>query len=443
MRQTSNSEHAIEGAMSKKGEALGHALNRLQSHFGDVQLIVRSAQFEAVEISNTPSASVQVSERTQVLVRRFGQKSTAFQQAGTLDLETLVCLLEKAPRIPPSGATLPLPGQQAAGLDLRLHRTLADPPVLLELANALRSNALHEAERCAVETRLTGSMRLWRQVTFVGANSEVVGAFQGSLDARVEMNGLLGDRVAQVHAPESFLPIALIGARSLQRYGHLAAVDASSLSGLSKVVLHPRALETLLRRFALNEIRATLLNDPEIVGCDGLFLVDDPTIEGLWTARGFDDTGAVTARQALVLRGQVASRVLSSRTPGQEWFHSPLDDQGFESIPSSRFSGILVGRGESSLHDILIESRLSVVVNEWSVSPVHGQLLGFKAEVIRGILMRGERPVGLIAPGTLSIQGTVFGEGGSVFSGGRLSRELQDTGSAVAPFVQTSLRPAR
>jgi hypothetical protein len=299
----------------------------------------------------------------------------------------------------------------------------------------------HEAERYGITPNLNGALKLWRQVTFVGSGSDMVGAFQGGLEAQVEINEALGDRVAQVHTPESFLPIALIGARCLQRYGHLPMVDGSSLSGLSKVVLHPRALETLLRQFPLNRVRSALLADPDMVGCDGLFLVDDPTIEGLWTARGFDDTGTATARQALVLRGQVASRVLSSPTPGQEWFRSPLRDPSLEAMPSSRFSGILVGRGESSLQDILTQAQLSVVVNEWDASYKDGQLLGFSATVKRGILMRGERPVGLIVPGSLTVDGTLFGSDGAVFTGAKLSRELQDTGSAVAPFVGTTLTP--
>jgi hypothetical protein len=110
-------------------------------------------------------------------------------------------------------------------------------------------------------------------------------------------------------------------------------------------------------------------------------------------------------------------------------------------MPSSRFSGILVGRGESSLQDILTQAQLSVVVNEWDASYKDGQLLGFSATVKRGILMRGERPVGLIVPGSLTVAGTLFGPDGAVFTGAKLSRELQDTGSAVAPFVGTTLTP--
>jgi hypothetical protein len=313
-----NSAEAVERTMAKKGEAIARLLKRLQGHFGDVQIIARTVESTSIPLSQSQSAAPIPQDVTQVLVRRFGQKSTGFQVARGVDLDHLIALVEKAPRIPPSAATSPSPGQHAAGLDLRLHRTLSDASVLTELAGALESNVRHEAERYGITPNLNGALKLWRQVTFVGSGSDMVGAFQGGLEAQVEINEALGDRVAQVHTPESFLPIALIGARCLQRYGHLPMVDGSSLSGLSKVVLHPRALETLLRQFPLNRVRSALLADPDMVGCDGLFLVDDPTIEGLWTARGFDDTGTATARQALVLRGQIASRVLSSPTPGQE-----------------------------------------------------------------------------------------------------------------------------
>ena len=93
------------------------------------------------------------------------------------------------------------------------------------------------------------------------------------------------------------------------------------------------------------------------------------------------------------------------------------------------------------LQEILIQAQLSVVVSEWEVSYEEGQLLGFSAAITRGVLMRGERPVGLIAPGSLKVEGTLFQSESSVFTGARLSRELQDTGSAVAPFVGTTLTP--
>lgn len=425
--------------MEKKGEAIARVLKRLQRYFGDIQIIARTVESTSVPLTRDPNVTTIAQEDTQILVRRFGSKSTGFQVARELDMDTLVALVENAPRIPPSAATTPTPGHHAAGLDLRLHRNLGNIAVLTELAGALESNVRHESERYGITANLSGALKLWRQVTFVGSGSDMVGAFQGGLEANLEINEAFGDRVAQVHTPESFLPIALIGARCLQRYGHLPCVAGSSLSGLSTVVLHPRALEALLRQFSLDTVRSALLADPKIVGCDGLFLVDDPTIEGLWTARGFDDTGAATARQALVLRGQVASRVLSSPTPGQEWFRSPLTEPNFDEMPSSSFSGILVGRGESSLQDILTKAELSVVVNEWDVFRKEGQLLGFSAVVKKGVLMRAERPVGLITPGSLKVEGTLFGSDSAVFTGAKLSRELQDTGSAVAPFVGTTL----
>lgn len=426
--------------MTTKGETVSEILHGLQTHFGAAQIIARTVQSQFIEFTSDANGTVESNERLQVLVRRCGTKSTGFQVADQLDLDLLIAKLEGAPRLPPIAARMPVAGQHTAGLDLRLHRNLSDVSVFKELAGSLRSNVLHEGERCNIECQLDGAMRLWRQITFVGAGSELVGAFQGALDTRVNLNGLVGDRMAQVHAPESFLPIALIGARCLQRYGALPGVDGASLTGVSKIILHPRVLETVLRAVPLDALRSTLLRAPECVDCDGLFLVDDPTIEGLWTARGFDDTGTTTARQAFILRGQVAQRMLSIDPPGQEWFAGPLDDEPKTLMPRSSFSGILVGRGESSLQELLIDARVSVVINEWTVTLTAGQAHGFTAEVTQGVLMRGERPVGLIRPGTLCVGGDVFGPDAAVFSRGRLSRELQDTGSAVAPFVETSLR---
>jgi hypothetical protein len=438
LKNSSNMDSLIEAEMTAKGDSVGEVLKGLQSHFGDVQIVARSVNSRALSFSEQTDGKVKEFVRQQVIARRCGKVSTGFQVAEQLNLDELIAQMENAPRIPSLPAGRPSSDKHAAGLDLRLHRTLADDEVFEELSGSMRSNVLHEAQRCGLEAACQGNLNLWRQITFVGSGTELTGAFQGALDAHIVVNDLLGDRLAQVHAPESFLPIALVGARCLQRYGGLPAIDGHSLTSVPKVVLHPRALETALRAFQIDSIRATLLQDPEIVACDGLFLVDDPTIEGLWTARGFDDTGKATARQALVLRGQVAKRMLSIDAPGQEWFGNLLDGQA--GMPRSGFSGILVGRGESSLQEMLVESRMAIIVNEWKVVSVPGQAQAFTAEVAQGVLMRGEQPVGLIRPGTLQLNGSLFGREGAMFSGGRLSRELQDTGSAVAPFVETSLK---
>ena len=114
-------------------------------------------------------------------------------------------------------------------------------------------------------------------------------------------------QLTQVHAPESFLPIALFGARSWQRYGALPILDSDGLDG-RELILHPRALECALRSIGFEDLREALRTNAFDINCDGLFLVDDPTIEGLWTARDFDDLGNTTFRQPLIVRGQSARR---------------------------------------------------------------------------------------------------------------------------------------
>ena len=47
-----------------------------------------------------------------------------------------------------------------------------------------------------------------------GTRNGVVASLHGALGARVELNGIYGDVFQQTHAPESMLPLALLGART-------------------------------------------------------------------------------------------------------------------------------------------------------------------------------------------------------------------------------------
>ncbi|MGB0647760.1 MAG: metallopeptidase TldD-related protein [Bradymonadia bacterium] len=430
-----------EAEMSSFGIEVGDVLNQVQSHLGDIQLTARRFSSANLTFDNSSVQDLVNESWTQLIARRCGAQSTAFHSFSSMNAEAIIETLEGAATVEeqatPKIASI---NQHAAGLDLKLHRALSNADDFHELADAIRTNIVHESERSKSTTDLNGQLKLWRQVTFVGSGLKVMGTFQGALDAAIEFNAAFGDTLTQVHAPESFLPIALMGARCLQRNGNLPSVEGSSLTALPKVVIHPRALEKLLRRFSLTAIRDYLLDNVESLNAPGLFLVDDPSIEGLWTARGFDDLGRQTGRQAFVLRGQVAERVLSSITPGQHWFPPPTEKYGNNEMPQDSFSGILVGRGDTPLQEILHESRLSLLVNDWTVSNVDGDPLAFNARLLQGVLMRGDTAVGLLRPGSIKITGHLFGERNSVLTGARLSRELQDTGSAVAPFVSSNLR---
>ena len=91
-----------------------------------------------------------------------------------------------------------------------------------------------------------------------------------------------------------------------------------------------------------------------------------------------------------VLRGQVAERVLSSITPGQHWFPPPAEWHSGNEMPRDGFSGILVGRGETPLQEIFHDSRLSLLVNDWTVTKLDDGPLAFRARVTHGVLMRGD-----------------------------------------------------
>ena len=166
--------------------------------------------------------------------------------------------------------------------------------------------------------------------------------------------------------------------------------------------------------------------------------MDDPTIEGLWTAREFDDLGNTTFRQPLIVRGQSAKRSIRTDAFGQSWFPRCVPE-GSVGEPNTDFSGLLVGRGESTLQEILTSQSRSVLVTKWEVERSPDDPLGFKATVDQAVIMDGDTAVGVVAPNSLNVSGTLFEERNGLFSNALLSRELQDTGSAVAPFVCSGL----
>ena len=108
-----NSGDVIERTMAKKGEAIARVLKRLQGHFGEVQIIARTVESTLISLAEAHSPDPIHQDDLQVLVRRYGQKSTGFQVAQGLDFDRLVSLVESAPRIPPTEASNPGPGHHA------------------------------------------------------------------------------------------------------------------------------------------------------------------------------------------------------------------------------------------------------------------------------------------------------------------------------------------
>ena len=422
------------------GTEIAQTVRTLRTELGTVQLIARRTQRRHLSLDGEQTLPLTSTDQSCFLVRRIGAQSTEFHLFDELNTDVFIETLRTADNIPEEPATGMRSAAQArtSGLDLKLHRHLRDPNAFVDLADSIRLNVLHEAERVPGLNTLSGSLSLWNRHTFVSSADNVIGATQGALEASIKFNEAFGEQLTQVHAPESFLPIALFGARSWQRYGALPIVRHDGLTD-REIILHPRALESALRSIGFAQLRQSLRADACDINCEGLFLVDDPTIEGLWTARDFDDLGNATFRQPLIVRGQSSRRSIRPEAFGQSWFPDDLSMDG-DLRPLVGFSGLLVGRGESTLQEILANRPSSVLVNKWSVKPSEEEDLGFVAEVQQGIVMDGDTAAGLVAPGRLRIRGTLFDGENSLFSGATLSRELQDTGSAVTPFVWTGLR---
>ena len=426
--------------MEALGEEVAFAISGLKSLVGDVQLIARRRQERKIQFNERITEFTPDVETTNFFVRRTGAASTRYLSFEHLDIDRIAAELKSAEihSQPVLSSQLPKVRARTSGLDLRLHRHLSDDANFLDLAESIRDNILHESERVPGLESLTGRLCLWNALTVIGDSENVIGALQGAVDGSVMFNGLYGEQLTQVHAPESFLPIALFGARCWQRNGALPTIEISEEEA-PRIILHPRALEAAIRAVGLNRLRDTLKMNTCSIDCDNLFLVDDPTIEGLWTARDFDDLGNTTFRQPLIVRGQSARRSIRADSVGQSWFDADRYTKCTEE-PHINFSGILVGRGENTLQDIFNSHQTSLLISEWKVHEDPMQALGFQAQVSQGIVMRGDHAIGVIAPRSMTLSGTLFGGENSLFGGAVLSRELQDTGSAVAPFASTAMR---
>lgn len=429
----------ITETMSTMGQTIAQTIRELRRELGAIHLVARRHRYRKIQLNERIAEFVPSFDTTTYLLRRSGEHPTAFLSFDSLDKDEIIERLAAA-EVQTAAVSVGMrrnPDARASGLDLKLHRHLMNDLNFMELAQSVRENALHESERIPGLDSLTGSLSLWHTLTFVTSGESVVGASQGALETKLNFNGCFGDEMTQVHAPESFLPIALLGARCWQRYGSLPAVDGEHLGAL-RLMLHPRTLESVLRAVGLNELRLRLRGDNLNIRCDGLFLADDPTIEGLWTARDFDDLGHATFRQPLIVRGQNSRRTIHPNGFGQSWFpHRRLPEDN--ATPEVSFSGLLVGRGESTVQELLATAGRTLLVTDWHVRADKALPLGFSANNIRGIVMEGDNAIGLLKPGGSAISGCLFDGDRSLFGGGVLSRELQDTGSAVTPFLMSPM----
>ena len=341
--------------------------------------------------------------------------------------------------------------------DPDLADALASPRELQRVADALSDNLWHESERITQVRAFEGHVTYTLRRHVIGNRGGVAASLHGDLGAEVRINRSHGDAFHVVHSPESFQPLALLGARTLRNMPtELAAPRDVRLAGRVPVVLHPRAFEALLRRLVLPLLtqtsrRANLLpfRDGDRIAHESFTLVDDAGMDGLSSSRHFDDEGAPTRRNALVVRGRL-SMVLEMRgaETGQGGTASSYRQSTSAADPqdaplTEAGTSLLIERGDLGFHDMIAAEERAILVHD--LLGLHGADPGrtrFACGVGSGITLERGRESRLLAPGEWQVGGSVLtmpaGPAGFL-SDMVLSRELYDTGTAILPYCLTHL----
>lgn len=341
--------------------------------------------------------------------------------------------------------------------DPELADTLSRPGVLEELAFALSDNTHHEALRTPGLERLSGGVVYTVQSRVVATSSGMVCALHGDLDARLRFNGLYSELFHQNHLPDSFLPLAMLGARAwLNMPKGRVELPASFARREIPVLLHPRLLELLIRRVGEGVLTARGANSrvPPLapgtaIAGSRLTLADDCTLDGLSTSRAFDDEGTPTRRIPLLLKGRVSQSLLTYQeaaarglTPTGNGYRRARGGQGVEQVDVGAHLGCLVmDPGELGLNEILGAVPEGLLVYEVAgfdfIDPVTTR---FQAIIASAVTLG--RNGGLIPAGRHRISGHLLSLPGGpdgLLSAPQLSRELYDTGGAILPYCLTMM----
>ena len=320
--------------------------------------------------------------------------------------------------------------------DLDLVNALSGQPGIGRLASAISENTRHESERISGLTDLGGFVRLDVERVVVARRPGAVSGLTAALTTEVALNGVYGERQRQLHAPESFLPLALLGARTWRTMPR-EQVTPAGLKLPDGIVLHPRVLERLLRafieHFLTEEARALGrfdAMDGETIADRSVTVIDDPGLDGLVRSRGFDDEGMPSVRRALLIHGRL-SDLLRSRQDGRASGCQRREGAG---VLRPSTSSLLMERGTMGFHDMVDGIEQTAMVQD--LGPITVRDDGrFHAPVRWGISLERARRSRLLAPGRWQLSGRLFGAAQpGLLNGIMLSRELVDTGSAILPY---------
>lgn len=361
---------------------------------------------------------------------------------------------------PTGGGGFPAPRTRKPGpltFDPDLADTLAAPREMQRVADALCDNFWHEAERLGTVKSFDGELTYGLRRYVVGNRGGVAASLHGDLDAEVRINRAHTDAFHVTHAPESFQPLALLGARTLRNMpAETATPHDLKFSGRVPVVLHPRAFEAILRRLLLPLLtqgarRSGLLtyNDGDRIAHESLTLVDDAGLDGLRSSRHFDDEGSPTRRNALIVRGRL-TMTMDARTSDtgmggtSSAYRVPYGSEDPQDVsPHESASSLLVERGELGFHEMVAAEEKAILVH--GLMGLHGAdpvRTRFVCGVASGITLERGRESRLLVPGEWQVAGSVLtlpGGPAGFLSDMALSRELYDTGTAILPYCLTHL----
>lgn len=335
--------------------------------------------------------------------------------------------------------------------DPELPDALTARRVLRRLAEGLVTNASHENERITGLTGMTGQVGYEATQRIVSNQGGTVAAANGALTAQVELNAAYGERYQAIHLPESFLPIALMGARTWRTMPHATVAPDAPLSGRVAVVLHPRVIEQLIR-VGLPHVLSTpaegpmRFSDHATIAQQGITLIDDPGLDGLGASRAFDDEGRPTQRTPLLVRGRLAQRLCSRRAARRRGLVGTGSAHRLDGpwgaahavAPRTAFGSLLMERGEVGFHDMIAVPDRVVLVHALDGLRMNPVTTQFDGRVRWGVLL-GDQPDGaVLSPGGWAIRGQLLGKDG-LLNDVTLSREMQDTGTAIMPYCMCML----
>lgn len=445
---------ALSEEIEQLAQRLGRFLGDIRHTVDDVEIwVCRSSQWgwQLTDHELTP-AMRPCDDRVAIRVFRNGQAGSAstrsFDEAQwTRALDVAIAALAPNDQPPPAPPRARRPGPMTFDPDLA--DTLAPSRELYRVANALYDNLWHEASRITGVEQYRGHVAYTARRFLVGTRSGVVASLHGALGARVELNGVYGDVFQQTHAPESMLPLALLGARTWRTMPRNAVLPSRlGLVGRCPLVFHPRLLEKLIRAlagpvFLTDQALQGPFDEGEVIAAPAITVVDDSGLDGLTTSRAFDDEGMPTRRTPLMVRGRLTQRLHRRRGSmsfgmaiGNSWRRVTPDTA--PASPRLGFSSLLMERGDVGFHDMVAAVDRTILIHEIDDFEVcDPQTSRFTFTVRWGVSLERGGESRLLAPGKWRVSGHLFGlpdQPPGVLDDVVLSRELHDTGSAIFPY---------